>query len=304
MTEAYLPPIPDPVITTPMSPRIATDPEGRTRRRANGRGLNAFVIVKPQAGLADQATSEIDEVTGCGPVTPLRGALPRQVEAEALVEAPVATPLESPLEAASPPPQACAEPAPAAALPAAPSAPVMADGDPLRFGQAVAEALATAVTAQSDLAERYLTAARRIDELEAERGVLMRAREADAEAFAERVRQLVAEREAVMIDLVARLHGLEAERDRLAEELGSERDRRLVEAAELLADVLTPRLCGVLDEHTGLADRYAAAAQRVGELEGQVARLKDQLNGAHAWRSEFSELERAATARPWWKFWG
>ena len=74
-------------------------------------------------------------------------------------------------------------------------------------------------------------------------------------------------------------------------------------AAEMLAEVLTPRLCGVLDEHTGMADRYAAAAQRIGELEAQVARLTDQVNGAHEWRSEFDELERAAVIRPWWKFW-
>lgn len=272
MTEAYLPPIPDPVITAPASPRIATDPEGRGRRRANGRGLNAFVVVKPNA----------DPFPELGPVEKIVPDAPEPA-AEGATEAP------APMVTFLPEPAVPEAPAPAV--------------DPVLIGQAVAEAVANAVAAQTDLADRYLFAARRIDELEGELRALAREREADVQAFGERIRTMEAEREAVMVDLVARLHHLEAERDHLAEELRGERARGLVEAAEVLADVLTPRLCGVLDEHTGLADRYAAAAQRVGELEATVARLADQVNGARAWRTEFEQLERAA-ARPWWKFWG
>lgn len=169
-----------------------------------------------------------------------------------------------------------------------------------RMGMVVTEAVATAIATQSDIAERYVAAAGRVSELE------YRLREVEAERdsflarFNDRTRAYERERDVLIEEFQDRVNRAEAERDLFADELRVERDRQTTDMVERVAEALSPRLSGVLDEHTGLADRYAAAVHRVGQLEAQLEQALQQLHNERTIR------EQLTAPGAWWRafrFW-
>jgi DNA anti-recombination protein RmuC len=164
-----------------------------------------------------------------------------------------------------------------------------------RMGLVVSEAVATAIATQSDIAERYVAAAGRLTELEYRLREVEAERDGFIQQLNERARAHERERQLLVEEFHDRVTRVEAERDLLADELRLERDRTTTEMVERVAEALSPRLCGVLDEHTGLADRYAAVVHRMGLLESELdvalaqlqteREIREQLAGG--WRRWF-----------------
>lgn len=160
-----------------------------------------------------------------------------------------------------------------------------------RLGMVVSEAVATAIATQSEIAERYVAAAARIHEHESQIRELESERDRLLQDLQTRDRTHAREREILYGEFQERLARVEAERDFFAAELEAEKRRSTHEMVERLAEALAPRISGVLDEHTSLADRYAAAVHRLGELETLLERHRPQ------------KVDEGARPRPWWRFW-
>jgi hypothetical protein len=160
-----------------------------------------------------------------------------------------------------------------------------------RLGMVVSEAVATAIATQSEIAERYIEAAGRIHEFESRIRELESERDRLFGDLQTRDRTHAREREILHGEFQERLARVEAERDFFAAELDTEKRRSTHEMVERLAEALSPRISGVLDEHTSLADRYAAAVHRIGELETLLERHKPV------------KVDVGIPSRPWWRFW-
>lgn len=161
-----------------------------------------------------------------------------------------------------------------------------------RLGMVVSEAVATAIATQSEIAERYVAAAARINDLENQIRESENERERLARELQGRDRAHERERELLFAEFQERVSRVEAERDFFVTELDVERARSTHEMVERLAEALSPRLSGVLDEHTSLADRYAAAVHRIGELETLLEQQARQSRGPGD-----------SSRRSWWRFW-
>ncbi|MEB3198002.1 MAG: hypothetical protein VKP62_12445 [Candidatus Sericytochromatia bacterium] len=169
-----------------------------------------------------------------------------------------------------------------------------------RLGMVVSEAVATAIATQTDMTERYVEAARRINELENQVKALEQARDEAIRQQQERARAHDREREMLTSEFHDRLSRVEAERDLLADELAVAKRQQLDDMVERLAEALSPRLSGVLDEHTSLADRYAKAVHRIGELEGRLEAQAAQARPRPSWHQPDAS---APAPRAWWQFW-
>ncbi|MEB3220630.1 MAG: hypothetical protein VKS61_00990 [Candidatus Sericytochromatia bacterium] len=165
-----------------------------------------------------------------------------------------------------------------------------------RMGMVVSEAVATAIATQSDMAERYVTVAGRLSEVEYRLREVEAERDGFIQQLNDRARAHERERQLLLDDFQDRVTRVEAERDLLADELRLERDRTTGDMVERVAEALSPRLCGVLDEHTGLADRYAAAVHRIGRLEAELGQALEQLQNERDIREQLTG--------GWWRWFG